>query len=113
MGTGQPPIPKTQMEIPKPPLTLLPPRGAYNVQLLWEPAVIKAGQVTHFGVVLYRCKNNYALNRLPMFKFTDQNDKVVVTLIIKMPRMESERLITRSNLQALDSTFKLLSKLLT
>ena len=58
MGTGQPAIPKTQTEIPKPPLNLLTPRGSYNLQLLWEPVEIKAGQVTHFGVVFADDKNS-------------------------------------------------------
>ena len=52
MGTGQPPIPKSQIEIPKPPLTLTTPRGTYHVQFLWTPTVIKAGQDTKFGLLL-------------------------------------------------------------
>lgn len=77
MGTGQPAIPKTQTEIPKPPLTLLTPRGSYNLQLLWEPVEIKAGQVTHFGVVFADDKNSIVPRVTFGFEITDQDDKVL------------------------------------
>ena len=57
-GTGQPPLPETQTEIPVPPLNLQTPRGSYNIQLLWEPVEIKAGNSTDFGVVFTDDRNN-------------------------------------------------------
>lgn len=57
-GTGQPPLPETQVEIPVPPLNLQTPRGTYNLQLLWEPVVIKAGNSTDFGVIFTDDRNN-------------------------------------------------------
>ena len=76
-GTGQPPIPKSQMEIPKPPLTLTTETGKYHVQLLWEPAVIKAGQDTKLGLIFTDASNNYALNSVYSLQISDQNDKPV------------------------------------
>jgi hypothetical protein len=80
MGTGEPAIPKTQVEIPKPPLTLLTPRGSYNLQLLWDPIDIKAGQVTHFGVIFTDDKNNIVPRVTYGFKVTDQDKKVLTNL---------------------------------
>ena len=78
MGTGQPAIPKSQTEIPKPPLTLTTPRGSYHVQLLWEPVAIKAGQDTKFGVVLTDQNKQLVPNAsLFGFKVTDKNNKSV------------------------------------
>jgi hypothetical protein len=76
-GTGQPPIPKSQMEIPKPPLTLTTETGKYHIQLLWEPAVIKAGQDTKLGLIFTDASNNYALNSVYSLQISDQNDKPV------------------------------------
>ena len=76
-GTGQPPMPKSQMEIPKPPLTLTTETGKYHVQLLWEPAVIKAGQDIKLGLIFTDASNNYALNSVYSLQISDQNDKPV------------------------------------
>jgi uncharacterized protein (UPF0333 family) len=40
IGQGQPPIPKSHMQAPKPPLILQTGRGTYYIQLLWEPKTI-------------------------------------------------------------------------
>ena len=45
VGEGQPPIPKSHLEIPKPPLTLQTGRGTYYVELLWQPEVIGIGNL--------------------------------------------------------------------
>lgn len=57
-GTGQPPLPESQIEVPVPPLNLQTPRGTYNIQLLWEPVEIKAGNSTNFGVIFTDDRNN-------------------------------------------------------
>jgi hypothetical protein len=80
MGTGQPAVPKTQIEIPKPPLTLLTPRGSYNIQLLWEPVEMKAGQPTHFGVIFQDDRHNIVQRVTYGFKVTDENNKVLDVL---------------------------------
>ena len=80
MGTGEPTIPKTQTEIPKPPLTLLTPRGSYNLQLFWDPVAIKTGQVTHFAVLFTDDKNNIVPRVTFGFKIMDQDKKVLTNL---------------------------------
>lgn len=91
MGTGQPPVPKSHIEPTKPPLTLTTPRGTYNVQLLWTPTLLKAGQVTHFGVVITDQNNNLVPNSSYEFKVMDKNNKVLTDL---------------NNQQAIDGTGK-------
>jgi hypothetical protein len=80
MGTGQPPIPKAQIETPKPPLTITTPRGSYNIQLLWEPVEIKVGKNTTFGVILQDDRNNLVQRATYDVKITDENDKVLENL---------------------------------
>ncbi|MDN5847953.1 MAG: hypothetical protein L0H53_16965 [Candidatus Nitrosocosmicus sp.] len=57
-GTGQPPVPESQIEIPVPPFNLKTPRGTYNIQLLWEPVEIKADSSTNFGIIFTDARNN-------------------------------------------------------
>ncbi|HET6590010.1 MAG TPA: hypothetical protein VFG45_07605 [Candidatus Nitrosocosmicus sp.] len=58
IGTGQPPVPESQVVVPLPPLNLKTPRGTYNIQLLWEPVEIKTGNTTNFGVIFTDARNN-------------------------------------------------------
>ncbi len=76
-GKGQPPAPESQIEIPVPPLTLQTPRGTYNVQLLWEPVEIKAGNNTDFGVIFTDDKNNIVQRVTYGYKVLDENKTVV------------------------------------
>ena len=76
-GKGEPPTPKSMIEIPKPPLTLKTPRGSYNIQLLWEPAVIKVGNATHFGVVITDNENNIVPRSTFSYTITDENKTVL------------------------------------
>ncbi|MDN5866635.1 MAG: hypothetical protein L0H55_04460 [Candidatus Nitrosocosmicus sp.] len=76
-GTGKPPIPETQVEIPVPPLSLLTPRGTYNIQLLWEPVEIKAGNDTNFGVIFSDDRNNIAERITYGYTVLDANRTVV------------------------------------
>jgi len=76
-GKGQPPTPESQIEVPVPPLTLQTPRGTYNVQLLWEPAEIKAGNNTDFGVIFTDDKNNIVQRVTYGYKVLDENKTVV------------------------------------
>jgi hypothetical protein len=50
-GQGPPKPPKSQVEVPKPPITLQTGRGTYNIQLFWEPAIITHGTPTKFGIL--------------------------------------------------------------
>jgi hypothetical protein len=80
MGTGQPSIPETQIEIPQPPLTITTPRGTFNIQLLWDPVEIKAGQNTTFGIILLDDKDNLVQRATYDVKITDENDEVLNNL---------------------------------
>lgn len=73
-GTGQPPLPETQLEIPVPPLSLKTPRGTHNIQLLWEPVEIRAGNSTNFGVI-----------------FTDDRDNIVERVTYGYTVMDGNR----------------------
>ena len=50
-GTGEPTPPKSVEEIPKPPLKLETGRATYNIELLWEPDPITAGNETKLGLI--------------------------------------------------------------
>jgi hypothetical protein len=58
IGTGKPPVPESQIVVPVPPLNLKTPRGTYNIQLLWEPVEITAGNTTNFGVIFTDARSN-------------------------------------------------------
>lgn len=76
-GTGQPPIPESQVQIPVPPLNLQTPRGTHNVQLLWEPVEIKAGNDTQFGIIFTDDKNNIVDRVTYGYKVMDGNKTVI------------------------------------
>jgi hypothetical protein len=77
MGTGQPPLPESQIEVPMPPLNLQTPRGTFNVQLLWEPAEIKAGNSTNFGVIFTDDRNNIVERVTYGYSMMDGNRTVI------------------------------------
>jgi hypothetical protein len=76
-GTGQPPIPVSQAEIPVPPLSIQTPRGTHNVQLLWEPVEIRAGNDTNFGVIFTDDKNNIVERVTYGYKVMGENNTVI------------------------------------
>jgi hypothetical protein len=49
-GKGQPPIPKSAFEAPKPPLTVRTSTGNYYIKLLWDPP-ISANSPEEFGII--------------------------------------------------------------
>jgi hypothetical protein len=76
-GQGKPPIPKSQIEIPKPPLTIQTARGTYYITLVWEPQVIKAGADTKFGVV-FKDNSQHTISQVSYsFKVTDSSGTVL------------------------------------
>lgn len=76
-GSGQPPAPETLAEIPVPPLSLQTPRGTYNIQLLWEPVEIKAGNSTNFGVLFTDDRNNIVERVTYGYTIMDSNRTVI------------------------------------
>ena len=77
IGEGQPPIPKSHLEIPKPPLTLQTGRGTYYVELLWQPEVIGIGNRTQFGLLFMDNSQTIVSGVIYDFKVTDANGTVI------------------------------------
>jgi hypothetical protein len=76
-GQGQPPIPKSQRVIPKPPLTIQTARGTYYIQLLWDPQTIQVGKATNFGVIFQDNSKTIQNGVAYSFKVTDSSGKVI------------------------------------
>lgn len=76
-GQGQPPIPKSQVIIPKPPLTIQTARGTYYIQLLWDPQTISVGKATSFGIIFQDNSKNIQSGVSYSFKVTDSSGKVI------------------------------------
>jgi hypothetical protein len=76
-GQGQPPTPKSQIVIPKPPLTIQTARGTYYIQLLWDPPTITVGKPTDFGVLFESNSQNAQSGVSYSFKVTDASGKVI------------------------------------
>lgn len=57
-GQGQPKQPESREEIPVPPLEQRTERGSYVIRLIWEPATIKVGNNTKFGIIFMDDKKN-------------------------------------------------------
>ncbi|HYY65838.1 MAG TPA: hypothetical protein VE622_01775 [Nitrososphaeraceae archaeon] len=77
---GPPPEPKSQIEIPQPPLTLQTGRGTYYIQLLWDPKVIQPGKDTKFGVLFMDNSKSLLSQVSYSFKVTDSSGKVIQDL---------------------------------
>lgn len=78
-GEGQPPIPKSQLEIPKSPITLQTARGSFFIQLFF-PDVITTGNETTFGVLFMNNVKGPVTDASYGFKITDSNGTAIVDL---------------------------------
>ncbi len=76
-GSGQPPAPESQTEIPVPPLNLQTPRGTHSIQLLWEPVEIRAVNDTKFGVIFTDDRNNIVERVTYGYTVMDANRTVI------------------------------------
>jgi hypothetical protein len=76
-GQGQPPVPKSVLEIPKPPLKLQTARGTYYITLLWTPDPIKVGNETDFGILFLDNSQNVVPRVSYSFNMTDVNGTVI------------------------------------
>jgi len=76
-GQGQPPTPKSQIVIPKPPLTIQTARGTYYIQLLWDPQTIPVGKPTDFGILFESNSQSAQSGVSYSFKVTDASGKVI------------------------------------
>lgn len=79
-GQGQPPVPKSQPEIPKPPITLQTGRGTYYIELLWQPPSIKSGTPTQFGILFMDSSQTTVPGVSYSFKVTGLNNSVLEDL---------------------------------
>jgi hypothetical protein len=77
VGQGQPPVPKSQIIIPKPPLTIQTARGTYYIQLLWDPQTISVGKATNFGLIFQDNSKTIQSGVSYSFKVTDSSGKVI------------------------------------
>ncbi len=51
-GQGQPTIPKNQLLVPTPPISIQTARGTYFIEIVtWQPPTITAGKPTQFGIL--------------------------------------------------------------
>jgi hypothetical protein len=58
-GHGPPPVPKTHLIVPKPPISIQTARGTYFIELLtWQPPNIPAGKPTQFGILFKDSSQN-------------------------------------------------------
>ena len=76
-GQGNPPTPKSLIEIPKPPLTIQTARGTYYIQLLWDPPTIQTGKDTSFGALFQSNSQSLLSDVSYSFKVTDSSGKVI------------------------------------
>jgi hypothetical protein len=79
-GEGQPPTPKSLLEVPKPPLTVQTARGSYYIQLFWEPEIISTENETKFGVVFMDNAQRGVTDVSYAFKILDKNGTAIVDL---------------------------------
>jgi len=77
LGQGQPTAPKTQIQIPNPPLTLQTARGTYFIKLSWEPKSIETGNDTKFGILFMDNSQSIIKDVSYSFVVTDSNGTVL------------------------------------
>ena len=76
-GHGQPPVPKSQLVAPTPPLKIQTARGTYFIQLLWQPVVIVPGKSIQFGVLFMDSSQKVQNGVTYSFKATDASGAVL------------------------------------
>jgi hypothetical protein len=76
-GQGQPPVPKSTVYAPKPPITLQTARGTYFVELVaWQPSTITAGKPTQFGLLFRDAQQNVLSGVIYSIKASQGNTTV-------------------------------------
>ena len=76
-GHGQPPVPKSQLVAPTPPLKIQTARGTYFIQLLWQPVMIVPGKSIQFGVLFMDSSQKVQNGVIYSFKATDASGAVL------------------------------------
>lgn len=76
-GMGQPPVPKSVEEIPKPPLQQTTQRGTFDVTLSWNPAEIQPNGTTTFTVGFADNNGQKLQNVSYDFTVTEKNGTII------------------------------------
>jgi hypothetical protein len=76
-GHGQPPVPKSQIIVPTPPLKIQTARGTYIIQLLWQPVKIVPNKPIQFGVLFMDSTQKIQNGVTYSFKVTDSSGSVI------------------------------------
>jgi hypothetical protein len=88
-GTGQPPVPKSEILIPESPLTIRTPRGTYFIQLIWNPPIeapaAEAGDnatstAEEFGLVFMNDRQEIVTGVTYGFTVTSSNGTIIEEL---------------------------------
>jgi hypothetical protein len=88
-GTGQPPLPKSEVVIPEPPLTIRTQRGEYYIQLIWNPPIeaptAEAGDnatstAEEFGIVFMNDRQEIVTGVTYGFTVTSSNGTTIEEL---------------------------------
>jgi hypothetical protein len=79
-GNGQPPAPKSTVDIPKPPLEQRTERGTYFIDLDWSPANIQPGKAISFKISFFDNNHNPVTDVSYDFKVTDSHGTVLTDL---------------------------------
>jgi hypothetical protein len=73
-GQGQPPIPKNQLIVPKPPITIQTTAGTYFIEIVaWQPPTITAGKPTQFALLFKDTQQNVVNGVTYSIKATEGN----------------------------------------
>ena len=97
LGKGEPLIPKSQMQIPKPPVIQQTITGRYYVELLWEPELIQAEKETKFGLVFMNNDKAIINNVAYDFKITSVNGTI-------LKQMMNQKSVDGTGVQNFNST---------
>jgi hypothetical protein len=77
-GQGQPPIPKSQLYAPTPPITIQTARGTYFVEIVtWQPPTITAGKPIQFGLLFKDTQQNVVNDVTYSIKATAGNTTII------------------------------------
>ncbi|MGC1929552.1 MAG: hypothetical protein WA667_11295 [Candidatus Nitrosopolaris sp.] len=76
-GQGQPSIPKSQLLVPTPPISIQTARGTYFIEIVtWQPPTITAGKPTQFGLLFKDNGGNVLSDVTYSVKTTEGNTTV-------------------------------------
>lgn len=78
-GTGEPPIPESEIVAPEPPLTVRTPRGTYFIQLIWNPP-IEASAPEEFGLIFMNDRQEITNGVTYGFTATSANSTIIAEL---------------------------------